>query len=99
MAPGGEHLALLGDSRLCINSLKGDAILSKNGDGECVLGDELHALQLKPMTASNIAATNTADRSMFRQDAVGITAAIAPLALVIGIAAMSMPAAEAGYTT
>ena len=73
-------------------------ILSKNGDGECVLGDELHALQLKPMTASSITATNTADRSMFRQAAVGITAAIAPLALVIGIAAMSMPAAEAGYT-
>ena len=50
------------------------------------------------MTASNITAANTADRSMFRQAAVGITAAIAPLALVIGIAAMSMPAAEAGYT-
>ena len=73
----------------------GDVVLIDNGDGECVRGDDPHTSQLKPMTASNITATNTADRSMFRTAAVGITAAMAPLALVIGIAAMSMPAAEA----
>ena len=50
------------------------------------------------MTTSNITATNTADRSMFRTAAVGIAAAMAPLAVVIGVAAMNIPAAEAGYT-
>ena len=55
-------------------------------------------IQLKPMTVSNITATNTADRSMFRTAAVGIAAAMAPLAVVIGVAAMSIPAAEARYT-
>ena len=57
--------------------------------------------QLNPMTVSNIKVTNntsTVDRHLIRTAAYGIAAAIAPLAVVIGVAAMSIPAAEAGST-
>ena len=57
-----------------------------------------HTIQFKPMTTSNITATNTTstvDRHLIRTTATGIAIALAPLAAVIGIAAMNVPAAEA----
>ena len=52
----------------------------------------------KPMTNTNNTKTNTSavDRSLIRR----IATAVAPLAVVMGIAAMSIPSAEAyRYTT
>ena len=51
------------------------------------------------MTNTNNTKANNAaaDRSLLRSAALGIATAMAPLAVVIGIAAMNVPAAEA-YT-
>ena len=53
------------------------------------------------MTISNITATNTTstvDRHLIRTTATGIAIGLAPLAAVMCIAAMNVPAAEAGHT-
>ena len=48
---------------------------------------------------TNTKATKTAaDRSLLRSATLGIATALTPLAVVIGVAAMHIPAAEA-YTT
>ena len=51
--------------------------------------------QLKPMTTSNITSNN---KTGIKQAASLVAMAVAPLAIVIGVAAMSVPSAEAGYT-
>ena len=51
------------------------------------------------MTNTNkVNTTSVVDRSLLRAAGAGIAAALTPLAVVIGIAAMNFPAAEA-YTT
>ena len=53
----------------------------------------------KQMTNTNNTKANNAaaDRSLLRTAGIGIATALTPLAVVIGIAAMNVPAAEA-YT-
>ena len=51
--------------------------------------------QLKPMTTSNITNNN---KTGIKQAASLVAMAVAPLAIVMGVAAMSVPAAEAGFT-
>ena len=48
--------------------------------------------QLKPMTTSNITANN---KTGIKQAASLVAMAVAPLAIVMGVAAMSVPSAEA----
>ena len=42
--------------------------------------------------------TNVAKSSFVKQTATGVAFALAPFAIVAGIAAFNVPAAEAGYT-
>ena len=55
----------------------------------------------KQMTNTNNAKFNNAaaDHSLLRSAALGVATALTPLAVVIGIAAMNVPAAEAYSTT
>ncbi|WP_206338379.1 hypothetical protein [Synechococcus sp. BS56D] len=58
-------------------------------------------IQLKPMTISNINATNntsTVDRHLIRTASYYIAASMAPLAVMVGVAAMRIPAEDAGST-
>ena len=64
-----------------------------------VTGREPHSYS-KQMTNNNITKTSTASvgRSPFNAVGLGIAAALTPFAVVIGIATMNVPAAEAQVT-
>ena len=58
-------------------------------------------IQLKPMTISNINATNntsTVDLHLIRTASYYTAASMAPLTVMVGVAAMRIPAADAGST-
>ena len=75
----------------------GELLSGENGDGEYI-GGTTSSTHFKQMTNTNIAATTK--KTGIKQAASLVAMAVAPLAIVMGVAAMNVPSAEAyGSTT
>ena len=70
----------------------GELLSGENGDGECI-GGTTSSTHFKQMTNTNIAATTK--KTGIKQAASLVAMAVAPLAIVMGVAAMNAPSAEA----
>ena len=74
----------------------GELLSGENGDGEYI-GGTTSSTHFKQMTNTNI---TTNKKTGIKQAASLVAMAVAPLAIVMGVAAMSIPSAEArvGFT-
>lgn len=70
----------------------GELLSGENGDGEYI-GGTTSSTHFKQMTNTNIATTTK--KTGIKQAASRVAMAVAPLAIVMGVAAMSVPSAEA----